>query len=205
LVVIAPAAIGIAAASLYPVPSRIEMIEAVRNATNEANHRSSLLLARYYDDHPELAPAGEANAATEFATRSLAVQTEVERRIAPLLDRYDAQLEQQQELASRLRFLSPATAVADAMNQLAGTSSERYRDFTAQVRRFHREWQAWFAPHIFKRAMLHSDDVARLPRFRYQPWSDGGRVLADLAGLAIVAAVVAGLAVWQLRRYAIVG
>ena len=55
LVVVLPAAINIAAGLLHPLPSRVQMITAQREASNEAVNRRSELLARYLEDHPEMA------------------------------------------------------------------------------------------------------------------------------------------------------
>ena len=55
LVVVLPAAVNIAAGLLHPLPSRVEMITAQREASNDAVNRRSELLARYLEDHPEMA------------------------------------------------------------------------------------------------------------------------------------------------------
>ena len=54
LVVVLPAVINIAAGLLHPLPSRVEMITAQREASNDAVNRRSELLARYLEDHPEM-------------------------------------------------------------------------------------------------------------------------------------------------------
>ena len=55
LVVVLPASVNITAGLLHPLPSRVEMITAQREASNEAVNQRSELLARYLEDHPELA------------------------------------------------------------------------------------------------------------------------------------------------------
>ena len=55
VVVVLPAAVNIAAGLLHPLPSRVEMITAQREASNAAVNRRSELLARYLEDHPEMA------------------------------------------------------------------------------------------------------------------------------------------------------
>ena len=49
LVVVLPAAVNIAAGMLHPLPSRVEMITAQRDASNDAVNRRSELLARYLE------------------------------------------------------------------------------------------------------------------------------------------------------------
>ena len=58
LALIIPSATALVATTLYPVPSRVEMIQAMRVAGREASERGSQLLGAYFADHPELAPEG---------------------------------------------------------------------------------------------------------------------------------------------------
>ncbi len=58
LVVILPSLFNLVATMSYPVPSRVEMIQAMREASDVANKSGSKLLAAYYEDHPELATGG---------------------------------------------------------------------------------------------------------------------------------------------------
>jgi ABC-2 type transport system permease protein len=56
LVVLVPSLLNMAATTAYPVPSRVEMIQAMRIASDDATEEGSKLLARYYEDHPNWRP-----------------------------------------------------------------------------------------------------------------------------------------------------
>ena len=43
----------------YPVPSRVQMIQAIRTASDSAMAEGFRVLARYYKDHPELVTAAD--------------------------------------------------------------------------------------------------------------------------------------------------
>ena len=61
-----PSLFNLLSTTVFPVPSRVEMIQAVRVASDEANAAGSTLLARYYEDHPELATGDVQQAMNDF-------------------------------------------------------------------------------------------------------------------------------------------
>ena len=87
LVVVVPSVVNVAATTLYPVPSRVQMMQAMREASDEASAQGSQLLAQYYEDHPEMA-GGQADL-DAFAIQSYAVQEDVTRRVQPVMARFD--------------------------------------------------------------------------------------------------------------------
>jgi ABC-2 type transport system permease protein len=206
LVLVIPSLLNVYAKVAHPVPSRVELINAMRDASLEASSQGSKLLARYLEDHPELASGGESKG--DFNTIGLAVQEEVERKMRPVLDEFDRQLGGQQALLDRYRHLSPAIVAQSALYDLAGTSAHRYKHFLTLANRFHDAWRAWFVPRILKQAKLSSADVRGLPvfEFREEPASDvGARALTALAGLVAPTVVIAFASLTALRRYRIVG
>ncbi len=207
LVMVLPSVANLAATSLYPVPSRVEMVQAMRTAGKEAQARGSQLLSQYMEDHPELAPGG-AKPQADFATISYAVQMEVDRQVQPILDRFDAQVNKQQAFVDGFRFLSPAILAQVAINDLAGTSLGRYQHFSRQVDAFFDQWQAYFLPRVFQKAKLSSADLSQLPSYQFVEESDSAilaRVGSSLAGLALLSIAVLFFAAQRLRRVDIAG
>jgi ABC-2 type transport system permease protein len=205
LVILVPSIVSLTATTTYPVPSRVEMIQTMRVASDAANTEGSKLLAQYYEDHPELATADEQQAMNDFNMVRVAVNTEVERRVRPVLDRFTQQLTAQQRVVARARFLSPAILMQDALNDVAGTGTARHRAFISQVEDYHRRWREYFVPLVFQRARLH--DYSRLPGFTFEEEAVSGvvqRVMVSLGGLAFPAAVLGGIAFVRMRRYPIV-
>ncbi len=208
LVIVAPALLNVAVTSLQPVPSRVELIQAIREASADASARGSTLLARYYEDHPELAPAETAAVPVDFLVKLQAVQTSVDRTIEPVMARYDEQLDRQQALVDRFRFLTPAVVAQEALNDLSGTSLARHQFFLAQVDEYHRAWQGFFIPRIMRRERFAPADFDAIPvfQFREQPLASiEPRVAAGLLGLAIPSLVLVVAGVVSLRRYPIAG
>jgi ABC-2 type transport system permease protein len=201
-VVLLPALFNLLATSAYPVPSRVEMIQAVREASDAANAEGSRLLSRYYEDHPELAAGDAVQAMNDFSIIRVAVGADVERRVRPVIERYEAQLASQQRLIARLRFLSPAILMQDALNDVSGTGTARHRHFMEQVGEYHSQWRDHFVPLIFKKAQLAR--FSDLPAFGYREEPRNAlarRVGTALGGIAVMALLLAAFGWAGLRRY----
>ncbi len=201
VVVVVPSLYNAAITTLRPSPSRVELTTAIRAATNEANEKGTVLLQKYYLDHPELMGGADANP-SDFATRSIVVQEAVDSSMAPTLAEFDRRLLAQQALADRYRFASPALAVQAALFDLAGTSVHRYQHYQRQLDRFHQAWQQWFFPKVFAKALLTTEDIGRLPVFRYEEETVGAiaaRVWPTLLGLLLPTVLLAGLAATRMR------
>jgi ABC-2 type transport system permease protein len=206
LVVMLPSLFNLVATTLYPVPSRVEMIQAVRVASDQASSAGSTLLARYYEDHPELATGGAEQAMNDFNVIRLAVDEDVARRARPVVERHERQLARQQALIDRLRFLSPAVLMQDVLNDLAGTGAARHHHFLAQVDRFHASWRGFIAPMILQKARVTSLD--NVPSFAFaeeRAASVVRRISVVVAGLMVPMVCLAWAGLRRLRRYPIVG
>ncbi len=206
-VVVIPAVAGVIVKTLHPMPSRVELIGTMRTASNDATARGAQLLARVYGEHPELAPSGAMTTA-DFMSRTYAVQEEVDRQLAPLADRFDLQLANQHALASRYQLASPALVASVALADLAGTGTNRYRHWRAQVNEYHEAWQGFFIPRAFQRQWLDATVYRSIPRFvhRDEPSSAvARRVGISLLVLLLPTMVLSVYSVRQLRRYRVAG
>jgi ABC-2 type transport system permease protein len=205
LVVLIPSVLSMTATTLYPVPSRVQMIQAMRVASDEANAEGSTLLARYYEDHPELATGDAQQAMNDFNMVRVAVGAEVERRVRPVLDRYTEQLSAQQQIVGRARFLSPAVLMQDILNDIAGTGTARHREFMQQVESFHARWREHFVRLVFQRARVN--DFSDIPRFVFaeEPLATvAARVAVSMLGLLVPAVILIVAGLLYLRRYPVI-
>lgn len=201
-VVVAPAVIGEIAAAMAPVPSRVELVNAVRNAGNLSSAELNALVGTYYEEHDDALRTGFS--ADETAIRGLAQQDEVDRRIGPVLAEYRAAARRQQQLVDRLRFVSPPLAVYDAVTELAGTTAARYAAFAGQVDRYHRAWRDYFYPLVRTRTSMTRQRYDEAPRFAFQndaPGTAAGRALALVAWTVAVASVLLAAAGLRAPRF----
>ncbi len=201
-VVLVPALLNVAVTTLFPVPSRVEMINASRDASGEASARGSQLLAKYTEDHPELV-AGTYDP-NDAAARTYAVQEEVDRKVAPVLARYDEQLRFQQSLVGTLRYLSPAIVMQETLNDISGSGNARYQYFLSQVKSFHAEWQNYFIPRVFQKSKIVAETYDNAPLFVWREEdaaSVARRTLSGLLGIVVLASIFLGIGLTSINRY----
>lgn len=204
-VLLIPSLLNVAVTTIYPVPSRVEMVQATRRASAEATARGSQLLAKYLEDHPELTAGKEADP-NDFATRTLVIQSETERLIQPALEHFDRQVLGQQSLVDRFRFLSPAIVTQAALNDIAGAGLARYQHFLHLVDAFHQSWRAHFTPRILQKAQLIAEDYDRFPVFQFHEESLAAvarRALMGWLGLFAPAILIGWYGIQSLRRYSL--
>jgi len=206
-VVVIPSVLNVGVKAAYPVPSRVDLIQATRVAGDAATRRGAQLLALYIEDHPEMAPA-QKGGAPDFGTIQIAVSEATERAVQPVLDRFDAQVAGQQIIVDRFRYLSPAIVAQSAFNDLAGTSAHRYRHFLVQADNYHRQWRAYFIPRILQKVKLSAADLDQLPTFTYREEDLGSvasRLQLSFFGLLFPVFLVAFPAWRWLRQYPVAG
>ena len=195
LVVVLPAAVNIAAGLLHPLPSRVEMITAQREASNEAVNRRSELLARYLEDHPEMA-GGVVAEESGRAALAWAATDAVNQRLEEVTAVHDARRAEQLALVRRYRFLSPALLAQEVLVDAAGTGDARFARFQSQVRAFAEEWRQFFVPAILAGDQMTAAVLPDVPAFRFvdEDSSDvAGRAAVPLTVLGgLVALVIAG-------------
>jgi ABC-2 type transport system permease protein len=202
VVVIVPSLYNMTVTSLRPSPSRVELTTELRAATDEANEQGAVLLQKFYLDHPEMMAGGAADM-DNFAARSVAVQEAVEQAMAPAVAAFDQRLMEQQALADRFRFVSPALVLQAALFDLAGTSVHRYRAYSEAVDAFHASWRAWFFPRVFAKETLTPADYDALPAFTFREEPAGAvaaRVAPGIAGLLLPTVLLGVLALGGLKR-----
>ncbi|MBK9170191.1 MAG: DUF3526 domain-containing protein [Bryobacterales bacterium] len=206
-VVLTPAIVNGGAKLLHPVPSRVEMIQAMRDAGRQAAAQRSELLAAYLEDHPEFTVSRD-GAMADFATIGIVTAQATERAMQPVLERFEKQLDAQQALVDRYRFLSPAILAQAALNDIAGTGVHRYRHFQQLADAFHERWRQYFIPRVMKREVLAPPDVDQFPAWTFEEESLAAvlsRTAASLAGLIVLSVLCFAGAAVALNRYRVAG
>lgn len=202
LTILLPSAINSLAQTRFPPPSRMEMVTALRDAEAATMHRQSQLLAAYFEDHPELAPpATESPLLPNPQIVAEAGYREQERILAPLRERNDRQLEQQQNLVAIFRFLSPALLAQSTFNDLSGTDLERHRSFLQQVNAYHDTLRAHIQPKVLAEEKISVFTDA--PSFSFKeedPHNGIKRAGLSIATLLLFSGIFLGTAWWRLQK-----
>lgn len=204
LVLILPSLLNVAAQAAYPVPSRNEMISAVRSVNLDMRRDGKRLLEEHYQDHPELMPKTGKADTEDFGLAFVYIQREQKKRVDELEDKFAAQLAAQQNLVKTFRFLSPSIIAQEASNDIAGSGLERFQHFRAQVKEFDKTWAGYFVPRIFRQEFLTAADFDTIPRFAYREESIStvfSRVSFGVLFLAAMTAILLFLSFGKLKNY----
>ena len=199
IVLVAPTLLNLAAESLYPTPSRPELVAASRQASGEAEKLGDELIDSFYKEHPELAPPDKR---ADYWAMKLTEQEEVARKVAPVLDKFENQLTRQQQTVGRWRFVSPAIVTHEALTDIAGTGYWRHQSFRKQVKEFKQDISDFYTPKAHRREPLVLADIEKMPTFSFveeqdSEWLD--RVGRGLAGILAFSALVGAWALFSLR------
>jgi ABC-2 type transport system permease protein len=208
LVLVVPSLAGTLVSVVHPTPSRLELAQAVRTATDAAEAKGERLLQSLYQEHPEYAPSATARDTEDFWVRRYAAEAEVEQTVTPLLARFETQWRAQHRLGARLAVFSPALLTQIALTEVAGTSETRYVRFHDQVSGFRDEWRRFFLPRIFRRESVPESEWSGLPKLLPSDISTGslaGRVASLLRVPVFVTLLLYGAGLRVLRRYPAAG
>ncbi|MEM7187302.1 MAG: ABC transporter permease subunit, partial [Bacteroidota bacterium] len=122
LVLLVPSVLNQFGASMYPMPSRTVMINEMRTKKIEVAKIQDEILDNYLRDHPEYA-LNDSTETRTFWHRYMASQKLVKEELEPIVSAYEVQLEKQQALTARFKWVSPPLTMQESLNALAGTSS----------------------------------------------------------------------------------
>lgn len=211
-VVLLPAGLNALAKSVYPVPSRIELVQSTRRATDTVLRDNSQFATKAMEDAngTSMADDGVKGAQTlrEYYQKIIGAEKQIEALAAPVKTRFADQVAAQQALVGRLHFLTPAVMTETTVSELAGTGTTRYRAFDREVFAYHDRWAGYFMPFVLKAQRLTPKDYDAVPRFHMpeETASDVlGRSLREVAPLCLIGFAVIGLGLAMLRNYKVVG
>ncbi|CAL2080070.1 conserved membrane protein of unknown function [Tenacibaculum sp. 190524A02b] len=167
IVLVLPATINQLGNSLYPTPSRLKMINEIRDIKKENEEKQNKILKEYLRNHPELAQAKK-DQKFGFWHNYFASEKVMEEKTKPLLAEYNQQLQKQQQLIGMFKYVSPAILMQQSLNNLAGTSEKHYNDYKKQVFEFSEEWRNYLVPMLFKGQKFTSKNYKELPKYTYK-------------------------------------
>ncbi len=160
------------------------------------------LLTQYFKHHPEWpqpATSGQLNYAVEEGRRE-----SIEMRLANVIERMNAERDQQQSLLNGLSFLSPVILLQNVVDEITGSSRARHQDFLAQLDDYIRARDALFTSRILRRENVRAVDIDQIPKFEYREESSRQvikRTAINLTGLLLPTLLIFWFASRALRRF----
>jgi ABC-2 type transport system permease protein len=206
LVLVLPLLLNLLVGLRHPAPSRIELATQTRIVTIQNLNRLADRFGSEYQhvNRPDvlLPKDGKLEVPERLRAFFISEQT-LDAQLDALMDKFDTQLELQQSFVDRWGFVSPAVVVHEGMAALAGNGAQRYLEFQRQVKQYHDDWKAWFAPRILEGLAITPGDLPQLPTWRWREMPAAETPLR-LLQLASMAAVLLTLAMRRLRRFPVV-
>lgn len=166
LCLIIPGIIQYSVNKKYPLPNRLEMISAGREASIEASQAASKMMDAFMQDHPELAK--DTSNMDDFTKRLFATQLLVEEKVNPILASFDTALENQYESIAQKVYFSPVLTTYNLLAQTGRNDFETQRDFYRQISAFHEEWKGFFNFYLSGTKIFDVTVYEQLPQFEYQ-------------------------------------
>lgn len=196
-VFLTPAIGGALSEALYPPPSRLAALSAMRDAKSAAGKATAELTQGFLADHPEMTVSDDDvpgyYAGTWLANREAATRT------APILRAFEQSRQRRQETINLLQYLSPTVIVNRALLSFTGGDVDRYRAYQAAARAALADLSQRIGPAVVakQRLSLAAYDAIAPFSFTETPASDKARRLA--APLTFLLALTLALG-WGARR-----
>ncbi len=199
LVLIVPTVINQMANTIYPIPSRVALLNEIRSTKKELGKEQDKVLDEYLRNHPELI-RNEGENAYGYWQGFYASQEMTEKRLEPLISVFDKQLDRQQNWIKAWGILSPAVVFQNGATQLAGTSSLHYNAFKNQVKDFSIQWRDHFLPFVFDNKTLVKADLDQLPKFEFETESIRLSAFFNVMVLSLFALLLSVTGVFYKKR-----
>ncbi|MBJ6146434.1 DUF3526 domain-containing protein [Hymenobacter sp. BT559] len=163
----------------YPIPSRIALTTAERDATNRYFEKDGQLLTKEVFNNPRtlirqasIVTPGMVYGYGVIVSKSQIIKDQAT-RVAE--DKLYGQIEKQQAAIRRLQLLSPALLLQETLAALAGTHWHQYNEFSRDVDAFRLRTQQFFYPKMALESTFRTFTVAdaqAIPQFRPQVYAD---------------------------------
>ena len=198
LVLVAPALTQLALDRRHPLPDRAEVLGRVRQEYATVRPKAETLRL-FYEKNPQFSRSDTTSPALSlmvyYARNEL-----VDRSLAPLVNRQEAQLLAREAAVRAVRGLLPAVNAQDLFNRLAGTDEESHRAYQADLRRFHQTVKEFFVPKKFTNHPMTAADYDQIPVWNPTP-APTPPVTGGVLALLLGAALFAGVGAWLMRRW----
>jgi ABC-2 type transport system permease protein len=136
---------------LHPVPSRMQYLDVLRRESDWTDKQRNGLIRSYLADRPAYAAGVNRIAEIPYATKQIAVQTELERRLDETA-RFDRARADAGRTARRLQLLSPSLVLGVVLETAAGSDAARHDAFLVRAHEYTGALRSFFWPRALKEA-----------------------------------------------------
>ena len=196
-VFLAPAIGGAVSEALYPPPSRLAALSAMRDAKSEARKATAELTEGFLADHPQMTVSDDDvpfyYAGTWLANREAATRT------APILRAFEQSRQRRRETINLLQYLSPTVIANRALLSFAGGDVDRYRAYQAEARAALADLSQRIGPAVVAKQRLSLAAYDAIAPFSFTETAASDKVRRLAAPLAFLLALTLALG-WGAKR-----
>lgn len=189
IVLIIPVTVNQLSSSLYPSPSRLSMLNEIRQKNREVEKKQEEILDSYLRDHPELANTSD-DKDYGFWHKYYASQDILKEQISPLIQKHESALENRQRITSMMKYLSPAIIFQESFTKLAGSSTQDYEHYKKQVIKYTDTWRGHIVPLLFSDVKYSAELYRKRPLFEYKSLNYNRLVLINVLITLIMISVI---------------
>jgi len=199
MVLIIPVVANQIGTSLYPSPSRLTMLNEIREANRDIEKQQSEILNAYLREHPELA-SKDGGQDYSFWHKYYASQDMLKEKIQPLIDDHQQALSDRQEVVNYLKYLSPAIIFQESFSKLAGSSAQDYNGYKDQVIAYTEKWRGHIIPLLFQGKKYSKSTHESRPVFQYTPTVYTNLLLLNIGTTILLTMIVAVMTMLLIRK-----
>jgi ABC-2 type transport system permease protein len=177
--IIVPNLLQIALSKVYPIPSRIDMLTAERDAINTYFEKDGQDLTKEVFSSPR-ALIRQASVVTPGMVYGYGVivyksQEIKDQATAVAEDKLYGQIRRQQEAIRRFQLLSPALMMQEGLSALAGSHWQQFNQFSQDTDRFRKKTQEFYYPKMADENTYRTFSIAdaeAIPGFKARDYHD---------------------------------
>lgn len=177
--IIIPNLLQIGLSKVYPIPSRIDMLTAERDAINKYFEKDGQDLTKDVFSSPR-AMIRQASIVTPGMVYGYGVivykSQEIKDQAAAVAEaKLYGQIEKQQEAIRRLQILSPALMMQEQLSALSGSHWYQFNRFSQDTEQFKKQTQQFYFPKMAYENTYHTftvADAAAIPTFQAKVYND---------------------------------
>jgi len=162
-----PSMANMLATSIYPMPSRVELVNAKRQAEQDSERNKQAILTKFYQAHPSLVQKSEKEqTGQDFYREYVTLHEVIDEQVNKVQQSFDNQLEAQQSFANNFQYLSPAILMQNALNEIAETDSKYYKVFQKNAHAYQQNWKAFFKPKFINDEKITIKEFGQIPVYQ---------------------------------------
>lgn len=201
LVLVMPALFNVIVTTLQPIPSKVVLIDEVRERHTENDRINSEILDQFYTDHPEFVIQDSSKLMPVFMYKYMIKEMNTSEQLQPVMDDYKNRLEGQNQYINFLALTIPSMAYQETLEEISGNSLSQYLSFQRAADIESRNWRNHFQKLSLGNKYLTIEEFKNLPFPSFETKINLSKIVILLGGMSIWTMLLLILAFTKIKRY----